>query len=58
MQEHFFMIAFRRKKVPVLIATFLRSYLVRFGNCIYIVSRLAEPGMFAYNHSLAAVRLE
>ena len=36
-----------------MIAAFLKSDRMSFGNCLYIVCRLAEPGMFAYNPILA-----
>ena len=52
-RHHFYLIAFINTKVGALIATFLKSDCVSFGNSLYIVCRLAEPRMFVYNHSLA-----
>ena len=36
-----------------MIVTFLKSHRMSFGNCLYIVCRLAEPGRFPYNPSFA-----
>ena len=51
--EALFHDSLHKKKVRVLIATYLKSDRVSLGNCLYILCRLAEPGMFAYNPSLA-----